>query len=75
MRTGAETMKTAVAELIGLEELGARLKLHPETVRGLYRRGTIPGLRIGHRTLRFDYEAVLEALRAANDPAAETATR
>ena len=51
--------------LLTLDELAARLKLHPVTVRGLWRRKIIPGLRIGHRTLRFDYGAVLDALRQA----------
>jgi len=61
--------------LLTLEELAKRLRLHPVTVRGLKRRGVIPALRIGHRTLRFEYGAVLDALRQAGDPAADQAEK
>ena len=44
----------------------------PDTARSLYRRGIIPGLKLGHRTLRFEYGQVIEALRQAGDPAAAT---
>ncbi len=57
-------------ELLTLDELAQRLRLHPDTARSLYRRGVIPGLKIGYRTLRFEYNQVLEALRQAGDPAA-----
>lgn len=57
-------------DLLTLDELATRLRLHPVTVRGLHRRHVIPSLRIGHRTLRFEYAAVLDALRQAGDPAA-----
>ena len=60
-------------ELLTLDELAQRLKLHPVTVRGMKRRGVIPSLRLGHRTLRFSWPDVLAALEAAGDPAAETA--
>jgi len=56
-------------ELLTLDELAARLRLHPDTARGLYRRKVIPGIKLGHRTLRFEYSQVLEALRRAGDPA------
>jgi hypothetical protein len=64
---------TINGDLLTLDELAHKLKLHPTTARGLYRRGVIPGLRLGHRTLRFEYPAVLDALRRAGDPAAVTA--
>ena len=75
---GRQAMTTATAtatgdDLLTLDELADRLKLHPVTVRGLKRRGVIPSLKIGHRTLRFEYGAVLDALRQAGDPAAEAA--
>jgi len=57
-------------ELLTIDELSQRLRIHPTTARGLYRRGKIPGLKLGYRTLRFEYEKVVEALRQANDPAA-----
>jgi len=60
-------------ELLTLRELAARLRLHPDTARGLYRRKVIPGIKIGPRTLRFDYAQVIDALRRAGDPAAATA--
>jgi len=57
-------------ELLTLAELAQRLKLHPDTARGLYRRGVIPGIKLGHRTLRFDYGQVLLALRLGGDATA-----
>lgn len=55
---------TEQAGLITLDELAARLQIHPVTLRGFWRRRLIPGYKIGHRTLRFDYQAVLAALQA-----------
>lgn len=52
-------------DLLTLPDLARKLRLHPTTARGLYRRGVIPGLKLGHRTLRFEYAAVLDALRQA----------
>jgi len=60
----------ATEELITIADLAARLKIHTTTARGLYRRGIIPGIKLGHRTLRFDYAAVVDALRRNDDPAA-----
>jgi len=59
-------METAAEQegLITIDELAQRLKIHTVTLRGFYRRGVIPGLKIGHRTLRFDYQAVLAAFQA-----------
>lgn len=45
-----------------LEELGEMLKLKPTTCRRLYKKGVIPGVKIGHNILRFDYESVREVL-------------
>jgi hypothetical protein len=59
--------------LIDINELAERLSLHPVTVRGLHRRKVIPSISIGHRTLRFEYAAVVEALRKAGDPSQATA--
>jgi len=56
-------MQTQKQELITLPELARRLKLHPDTTRRLYWRGTIPGLKMGHRTLRFDFADVVAALK------------
>lgn len=70
------TPQTATApggDLLTLDELAHKLKMHPVTVRGLKRRGVIPALKLGHRTLRFEYDKVLDALRQAGDPAADQA--
>ena len=69
----ATATATPGGDLLTLDELATRLKMHPDTVRGLWRRRAFPGLRIGHRTLRFEYPAVLDALRQAGDPAADQA--
>ena len=62
---------TLDGDLLTLDELAHKLKMHPVTVRGLKRRGVIPAIKIGWRTLRFSWPAVLAALQAANDPAAD----
>ena len=69
----AQAAATTGGDLLTLDELAHRLKMHPDTVRSLWRRRAFPGLRIGHRTLRFEYDAVLDALRQAGDPAADQA--
>lgn len=70
-------MTTATAAigdgLLTLDELAGRLRLHPVTVRGLKRRGVIPAIVIGHRTLRFSWPDVLDTLRRKGDPAADQA--
>jgi excisionase family DNA binding protein len=64
-----QTSASGELQLITIGELAERLRIHPDTLRGLYKRGRIPGIKLGYRTLRFDYTAVLEALRRAGDPA------
>ena len=70
-------MTTATAAtgdgLLTLDELAHKLRLHPVTVRGLKRRGVIPAIVIGHRTLRFSWPDVLDTLRRKGDPAADQA--
>jgi len=63
------TMTQAPGDLLTLDELAHKLHLHPVTARGLWRRRVIPGLKLGHRTLRFEYSKVLDALRTAGDQA------
>ena len=53
----------ASGDLLTLDELATRLQVHPDTARRLYKKDVLPGLKLGHRTLRFDYGAVLDALR------------
>ena len=66
----AQSTAAGELQLITIGELAERLRIHPDTLRGLYRRGKIPGIKLGHRTLRFDYAQVIDALRRAGDPAA-----
>ena len=65
------TTATASEELLTIDELAQRLKLHPVTLRGLWRRRLIPGIKLGHRTLRFEYVAVVDALKKAGDPSTQ----
>lgn len=66
----AQTATAPGGDLLTLDELAHKLRMHPDTVRGLKRRGVIPALVIGHRTLRFSWPDVLYSLRRRNDPAA-----
>jgi len=70
-----QTTPAGELQLITIDELAERLRIHPDTLRGLYRRGVIPGIKLGYRTLRFDYASVLGALRRAGDPAANNVPR
>ena len=49
-------------EILNLKELAAKLDVHPATIRKLYREKTIPAMKLGYRTLRFDARKVYEAL-------------
>jgi len=44
------------------EELAVALSVPIWKVRTLYRSGKIPHLKLGHRTVRFDFDAVMKAL-------------
>lgn len=48
--------------LIATDELARLLQITPDTVLRWTRRGRIPCVRVGKRTLRFDADAVLVAL-------------
>ncbi|MCC7364351.1 MAG: helix-turn-helix domain-containing protein [Dehalococcoidia bacterium] len=54
--------------LITASELAAVLGVTTHTVRHWARTGRIPCLRVGQKTLRFDREAVLAALRGGRVP-------
>ena len=56
--------------LLTLVQLAKVLNLHPATCRGLWRRRLIPGIKLGHRTLRFDYDKVMAALDSLQEPTA-----
>lgn len=49
-------------ELISAKELAKRLHVTRDTVHDWRRRGLIPALRAGRRTIRFDVMKVFEAL-------------
>ena len=49
-------------KLLTLPQLAERLQMHPKTLRKLWQKRHIPGIRIGHRTLRFDYQEVVAEL-------------
>ena len=59
----SKTLSDPEIGYITLEELSKRLSVSVSTARGLYRRKIIPGLKAGHRTLRFNYPEVIEALK------------
>lgn len=46
-------------------ELAARIGVTPETVRGWVRQGRVPVYRVGQKTLRFDLDEVVTAIRDA----------
>lgn len=53
-----------LASLVDAKFIGTMLKLHEGTVRRLARDGVIPCVRINHKVVRFDPEAVMAALRS-----------
>lgn len=44
-------------------QVADRLKIHVSTLRRLWRAGIFPGYRIGHRTIRLNWQEVSQALR------------
>ena len=44
----------ALSELHTAEQVGVTLGKHPKTVLLLFRRGELPGIKLGARTVRFD---------------------
>lgn len=51
-------------ELLTAQELAERLRVSPETVRAWARRGVIPSIHVSPKAIRFDAEAVLQAIHA-----------
>jgi excisionase family DNA binding protein len=58
-----------MSEVVNAVELAKRLRVTPNTVHVWNRRGLIPSLRVGKRTVRFDVSKVLEALSMGNQTA------
>lgn len=50
-------------ELLTAAEVAERLRIQPATVLGWARDGVIPSLRLSHKVLRFEWPAVVEALK------------
>jgi excisionase family DNA binding protein len=65
MQAQTATATPGGADLLTLSELATRLRMHPDSVRRLKREGAIPALVLGHRTLRFSWPDVLDAMRQA----------
>ena len=55
-----------MSELLTADELADRLKVRPDTVRSWSRQGRIPAIRITHKVVRFDFDAVVKALASAS---------
>ena len=53
-------------KLITTRELAERLGFRPDTIRRWAREDRIPSLRVGEKTLRFDFADVLSALRGSD---------
>jgi len=52
-----------MAELLTKREMAERLRVSPQTVLLWGRSGRIPVVRVNTRTLRYDPDAIIEALR------------
>jgi hypothetical protein len=61
-------------ELIDKSELARRLHLHPNTIARKEKEGVIKGIAIGTGTVRYDFQEILNDLKAA-DPRARLKKR
>ena len=57
------------SEMLSAEELSSRLKLRPNTLLAWARRGKIPSVKLGRKTVRFSYEAVVAVIDKARENA------
>lgn len=51
-------------DLLTADELAARLRLRPDTIRSWARRSLIPAIRLSPKVIRFDQAAVVKTLTA-----------
>ena len=54
----------AAIELLTVDEVARRLSVRPRTVQAWYRAGRIPTVKISPKVVRFDWPAIVAALRA-----------
>jgi excisionase family DNA binding protein len=62
---------TLSAELLTADELAARLRVKPDTIKQWARRGHIPTVRFSPKVVRFNLSAVLAAIERQNQEARE----
>jgi excisionase family DNA binding protein len=55
-------------KLLTVPELAAQLQISEGKIRALYREKKIPIVRVSYRNVRFDYQDVIQALKASSDP-------
>ena len=58
---------TSEQHLLTTQELARRLGVSDATVKEWARIGRIPAVRLSRKTIRFDYGAVVDAVRAADE--------
>ena len=52
-----------MTDLLTVNELAARLKVRPSTIRSWMHRGVIPAIRLTPKVVRFDLDHVVDAMR------------
>ena len=60
-----------MTDLLTAAELAERLRVKTGTVSEWVRRGVIPAIRINPKVIRFDFDAVVSALKDGDKPKAE----
>lgn len=68
--------ETNETNLVTADEIAVRLRVRPGTVRDWARRGIIPSVKLGAKTIRYSPSAVVEALsrRGNRQPATQGAS-
>lgn len=51
-------------ELLTAQEVAQKLRVRPNTVKAWAREGIIPRVRLSHKVVRYDYDAVVRSLTA-----------
>jgi excisionase family DNA binding protein len=51
------------SELLTVAEVAERLRVHPRTAKKWYRAGRFPCVKVSPKVVRFDWEAVVAALK------------